>query len=563
MMKVLGIPTAVTLLLTLAVASEPQHLRFKRGTRSFNYYSSRGYCVNTAASELRRQGETWLQTEGRQITYCRCDRSKIHCHSVPVRVCGRNKCYNGGQCHQAIYSHHYVCQCQAGYSGQLCEFDTTAQCYQGCGTEYRGTWSLSRSGRECLNWNSSVVTRTRYNGRRTDAQQMGLGNHNYCRNPDNDTMPWCHIFNGHILTWDNCSLPACPHNLGTECYTKSGADYRGTRSYSQSGSRCLSWDSESVRNSLVNAWVPNAHRLGLGSHNHCRNPDGDSKPWCHVKKGREVTWEYCDIRHCDPTGMCGKRRPRAVQFRILGGTSSDITSHPWQAAIFIYNRRSKDYSFLCGGSLIGSCWVLTAAHCFYNRFKTREMKVIMGRTFQQEQSVNDQVLEVEQYFVHKDYDNEDTHNHDIALIKLRSKSGRCVRITNHVRTVCLPQERQRLADWTECEISGYGKEKEYSAFYSKRLKEGNVRLFPANRCTTAHLQNRTVTENMICAGDTRGKDDACKGDSGGPLVCENEGRMNLYGIISWGIGCGKPGMPGVYTKVTNYLDWIQSHMTSA
>ncbi|XP_043537502.1 tissue-type plasminogen activator isoform X1 [Chiloscyllium plagiosum] len=562
-MALLRIVTTISLLFILAAASEPQHLRFKRGTRSFASKATQGHCMSSDGSFWYLHDETWLQIVGRRIKYCRCNWPRIQCHSVPVRDCTQNNCYNGGICRQALYSQHYVCKCQAGYSGQLCEFDTKAQCYQDRGTGYRGTWSITRSGAKCLNWNSTAVSRTRYNGHRPDAHQMGLGNHNYCRNPDNDTVPWCHVYNGHILTWDKCSIPACPKNHSSVCYTKNGADYRGTRSYSQSGSRCLNWDSEVVRHKQHNAWIHNAHRLGLGSHSYCRNPDQDIKPWCHIMKGRKITWEYCNIEQCAASaGTCGKREPQAMQYRILGGTTTDITSHPWQAAIFVYNRRTKDYAFLCGGSLIGSCWVLTAAHCFPRSFKTQEIKVIMGRTIRKEASEDDQILDVEEYFVHKEFD-EDTYNHDIALIKLQSKHGQCAKMTRYVRTVCLPWEKQQLPAWTKCEISGYGRQEEYSAFYSDQLKEGNVRLYPSHRCTSAHLHNRTVTKNMICAGDTRGLDDACKGDSGGPLVCPVEGRMNLYGIISWGIGCGKPGIPGVYTKVTNYLDWIRKHVDEA
>lgn len=71
---------------------------------------------------------------------------------------------------------------------------------------------------------------------------------------------------------------------------------------------------------------------------------------------------------------------------------------------------------------------------------------------------------------------------------------------------------------------------------------------------------------MLCAGDTRSGGnqanlhDACQGDSGGPLVCMKDNRMTLVGIISWGIGCGQKDVPGIYTKVTNYLDWIQDNM---
>lgn len=51
-----------------------------------------------------------------------------------------------------------------------------------------------------------------------------------------------------------------------------------------------------------------------------------------------------------------------------------------------------------------------------------------------------------------------------------------------------------------------------------------------------------------------------QGDSGGPLVCVQDNRMTLVGIISWGIGCGQKDVPGIYTKVINYLDWIQNNM---
>ncbi|XP_051897211.1 tissue-type plasminogen activator [Pristis pectinata] len=556
-----NISILVALLLGLTVASEQQqHLRVRRGTREFES-SSRSYCLDRANSQIYLDGETWLQVEGKWVKYCRCNRWTTRCHSVPVQDCPQNKCYNGGKCRQAIYFQHHICQCPAGYKGPLCEIDTKEVCYKGRGTSYRGTWSTTASGKQCLNWNLSAVVRSRYNGHAANAQQRGLGNHNFCRNPDNDTMPWCHVYNGHILSWEECSLPACPQLSKSECYTKNGAEYRGTSSYSRTGRTCLRWDSEAVRHSTQNAWVPNAHLLGLGSHNYCRNPSGDLKPWCYVKGRRTVMMEFCNVKHCSPSvENCGKRHPKLQQFRIKGGSFVDITSHPWQAAIMYYDRRGKSWRFLFGGSLIGSCWVLTAAHCFNSKFKPHELKVVMGRTMVEKTSDDEQLLEVEDYFVHQGF-SDDTFNHDIALIKLHSKTGRCAKMTRSVRTVCLPHKGQRLADWTECEVSGYGMEKEYSYNFSKKLKEGNVRLFPANRCSPAYLQNRTVTDNMICAGDTRGTDDACKGDSGGPLVCQTKGQMILQGIISWGIGCGKKDVPGVYTKVVNYLDWIHDHMT--
>ena len=72
--------------------------------------------------------------------------------------------------------------------------------------------------------------------------------------------------------------------------------------------------------------------------------------------------------------------------------------------------------------------------------------------------------------------------------------------------------------------------------------------------------SQDILPSMICAGYPHGGVDACKGDSGGPLACYEEGSYKLYGVISWGLGCGKAGVPGVYSRVTHYLDWIESKM---
>uniref|UniRef100_A0A2K6Q8C7 Tissue-type plasminogen activator n=1 Tax=Rhinopithecus roxellana TaxID=61622 RepID=A0A2K6Q8C7_RHIRO len=452
-----------------ALPSQEIHARFRRGARSYQVI-----CRDEETQMIYQQHQSWLRPllRSNRVEYCWCNSGRAQCHSVPVKSCSEPRCFNGGTCQQALYFSDFVCQCPEGFAGKHCEIGNS-DCYFGNGLAYRGTHSLTASGASCLPWNSMILI-------------------------------------GKVYTAQN----------------------------------------------------PNAQALGLGKHNYCRNPDGDAKPWCHVLKNRRLTWEYCDVPSCS---TCGLRQYSQPQFRIKGGLFADIASHPWQAAIFAKHRRSPGERFLCGGILISSCWILSAAHCFQERFPPHHLTVILGRTYRVVPGEEEQKFEVEKYIVHKEFD-DDTYDNDIALLQLKSDLSHCAQESSMVRTVCLPPADLQLPDWTECELSGYGKHEALSPFYSERLKEAHVRLYPSSRCTSQHLLNRTVTDNMLCAGDTRSSGpqanlhDACQGDSGGPLVCLNGGRMTLVGIISWGLGCGQKDVPGVYTKVTNYLDWIQDNM---
>ncbi|XP_075063167.1 tissue-type plasminogen activator [Mixophyes fleayi] len=551
--------TVILMLILVQVLSSMQevvHHREKRGTRTY-----KSLCMERPSGRIFKGGDTWLRPAGRRVEFCRCADGRSRCHSVPFTDCAEPLCYNGGRCQQALYSSHYLCHCLRGFTGEHCEIDNLASCYEGSGGTYRGNHSRTLSGGVCVNWNSPALNQKRYNTQHREALNLGLGNHNHCRNPDDDISPWCQVFKDGKYTWEYCSVPACKA-AAPSCYSERGTTYRGSRSVTISNAQCLRWDSPLLKNKAPTAWSANARSLGLGSHNYCRNPDNDVRPWCHVANGTEASWEFCDVRRCS---TCGTRKPKRQlqqqsplqpRFRIAGGHGAQITSHPWMAAIFRIMKRSEH--FRCGGTLIDGCWVLTAAHCFPdNDISPQQFNVKLGRTLRVVPGKEEQQFQVERIYIHPQFD-EPTFDNDIALIKLKSASGSCAIETDSTRAACMPERGQTLPDWTECEISGYGRPEQLSAFYSEQLKEGHVRLYPDTMCTPKQLSDRLVTPNMLCAGDTRNQDDACQGDSGGPLVCLVNGRMHLFGVISWGDGCGKKDKPGVYTRVTRFIDWIQT-----
>ncbi|KAG7271723.1 hypothetical protein CRUP_001307, partial [Coryphaenoides rupestris] len=185
------------------------------------------------------------------------------------------------------------------------------------------------------------------------------------------------------------------------------------------------------------------------------------------------------------------------------------------AAIYI------DRSDFCAGTLISSCWVLP--------LKSR-IRVVLG---QQDFNVT-------------------------VLVKLKKENGACARRTPFIRPICLPDVGMTFPDYYCCTISGWGHMDEKLKEYSN-LQEAGVRLIPQDKCASSDVYGNHVTPNMLCAGNGRCAD-ACQGDSGGPLACARADVSFLYGIISWGDGCGR-GKPGVYTRVVNYMDWINSKLS--
>ncbi|XP_054840010.1 urokinase-type plasminogen activator [Eublepharis macularius] len=353
----------------------------------------------------------------------------------------------------------------------------------------------------------------------------------------------------------------CEIDVEIQCYTGNGEDYRGTKSVNEQNEKCLMWDSALLKRWPYNDGIENAMELGLGKHNYCRNPDGRTKPWCYVRRGYRTFSTFCDLSECQKQATCGQRR-FSKYFKIVGGNKAEIESQPWIATIFQYMKRSAYNMFLCGGSLIDPCWVATAAHCFKGRsLDPTQFTVILGKTSLTTDEESEQKFKVERVILHEEFLEEAPNfDNDIALLKIRSSSGQCAEESNVAKTICLPPENLVLNDNFRCEVSGYGKANSSDILYARILKSTNVNLISQSLCREEYYSGRGLNGNMFCAGDPRWKTDACQGDSGGPLVCDYNGRMVLYGIVSWGDGCAKERKPGVYTRVTRYLPWIASHM---
>lgn len=236
--------------------------------------------------------------------------------------------------------------------------------------------------------------------------------------------------------------------------------------------------------------------------------------------------------------------------RILGGNTAEKDQFPWQVAI-----KGERGKISCGGVYIGGCWVLTAAHCV-RASRAHVYQVYTGLLDSIKIEVRTALrFDVKKVVIHENY-NPKTYQNDIALLEMKTHSGKCY--VHPTKPVCIPWSRYMFRNGEQCKVSGWGYDEEFTRQYS--LKWGYIYLM--ENCSAIY-KNRYF-EGMTCAGTQDGSVDSCKGDSGGPLVCYDSNNVGyVWGIVSWGENCGLKGYPGVYTEVANYFDWIARHTGSS
>ncbi|XP_062867376.1 enteropeptidase [Trichomycterus rosablanca] len=231
--------------------------------------------------------------------------------------------------------------------------------------------------------------------------------------------------------------------------------------------------------------------------------------------------------------------------RIVGGEDAVRGSWPWMVSLHWRGRHA------CGGTLIDSRWIVTAAHCVYGKnVHLWNWDVILGLHAQYELDTSErQTHEVDRIIMNPNY-NKRTKESDVALLHLHTS----VNYTDYIQPICLPDPDQHFTAGRRCIIAGWGRLSEGGSV-ADVLQQAVVPLINNSLCQH-FLPEYTITDRMVCAGYTEGGIDSCQGDSGGPLVCEQDDFWVLAGVTSFGAGCAQPRRPGVYALVPHYVRWI-------
>lgn len=288
-----------------------------------------------------------------------------------------------------------------------------------------------------------------------------------------------------------------------------------------------------------------------------------------INTAREKCAEYSKavFELVDPPTLAANRKPQntsvcAITTRklIVGGMKAEAREYPHMAAVG-FNNDEGGITWSCGGTLISERFVLTAAHCTYHRDFGQAAVVRVGdlNLVRTDDDAKPQDIPIIKRIRHPLY-KRPAEYHDIALLQLKTN----VVFNKWVRPCCLPYSLPDTGIDNNATATGWG-HVEWAGDTSNDLLKVTLKLIPQEKCNDSYatsqdykLPRGIVADWQLCAGSS-GKD-TCQGDSGGPLVVLNNDYYCMYsliGITSTGKDCGGAA-PGIYTRVYNYISWIES-----
>lgn len=239
---------------------------------------------------------------------------------------------------------------------------------------------------------------------------------------------------------------------------------------------------------------------------------------------------------------------------VVGGSPTTIDQARWQALIIV-----DPENRLCGGAIVDPSWVVTVAHCV-SGFGPSQIDVHVGvSTLGERASVNR--IPLSEVIVHPSWDSSSFRN-DIALLRLSTP----VAFDAKVGPIALPIAVDGSA-WppagTSATISGWGAT-EFGGTPSNQLRSAQVQVIggPADSVCGRYGDNFDAAVE-ICAGVPGGGVDSCQGDSGSPLVIDAAGAPVLGGLTSVGFECARADYPGLFTRVTSFIPWLQQYLPVA
>ncbi|WP_308425940.1 trypsin-like serine protease [Actinokineospora fastidiosa] len=221
--------------------------------------------------------------------------------------------------------------------------------------------------------------------------------------------------------------------------------------------------------------------------------------------------------------------------QVVGGTRAAEGEFPWMVRL----------SMGCGGAMITDQVVLTAAHCFRYSPPGGSDHTSTTVTYGVVDLQDSRAVERRASYLYINPDYSDANAGDWALLKLSSPIA---------GAATLPITTTKAYDTGTFTIAGWGDTREGSQTGSRYLLKAEVPFVSDSKCAAAGgIYDGLVPEREICAGYDQGGIDTCQGDSGGPMFRrDGAGNWIQVGIVSWGLGCARPGKPGVYTEVSTF-----------